>query len=333
MNHWLAALAAQIWAISHDALTDFLGRLSVVSSDTAMDLWADAPQAEVDAKYAARAGRAATGAVGVVSVLGPITRRDSFFSMLFGGTSYTRIIQQVQALASDETIATILLNIDSPGGEARGAAEAAAAIRKAGESKPVIALANGMMASAAAWLGWSASEVVATPDSIIGSQGVFTVHWDTSKAYEQAGIKPTYIGSSGAKIAGRDGMPLDDETRAEMQAIVDELDRLFKADVAAGRGITVAQVKDRYGNGAAYSAREAKSRGMVDRIEAYGAALSRLSGVRAAADDAEPQASADPTPPPAAADPAPETDPEAEALAARARFELEADAWLFRRSR
>lgn len=321
----MAALAAELWAIAPDAL----GEMILLASSIPEDLWADAAPADVEAKYEARATRAAAGAVGVVHVLGPLARRDSLFSMLFGGTSYPRVIQQVQALAADETVATILLNIDSPGGSAQGVAETAAAIRKARDVKPVIALANGQMASAAAWLGWSASEVIATPDSIIGSQGVFTLHVDSSKALEMAGIKPTYIGSSGAKVAGRPGLPLDDETRDEMQSMVDELDRLFKADVATARGLTPAQVKDRYGNGAVFTAREAKSRGMVDRIETYGTALSRLSGARAEDDDPEPQASedpADPTPTPPADGP----DPEAEAKAA-ALIEIDRAAWLLRR--
>jgi capsid assembly protease len=317
----MAALAAHIWAISPDALADLLARFAAAEGD----LWADADPAAVEAKYEARVTRAAAGAVGVVQVIGPIARRDSLWSLLFGGTSLARIGQQVKALAADESVATIMLDIDSPGGDARGVSEVAAMIRRARESKRVVALANGLMGSAAAWLGWQADEVISTPDAMVGSQGVFTVHLDTSKALEMAGIKPTYIGSSASKVAGRPGTPLDDDTRAEMQSIVDELDRLFKADTALGRGITVAQVKERYGNGAVYNAREAKARGMVDRVEAYSAALSRLSGVKAEDDTPELEAAADPIP---AADPAP--DAEAEAAARLARLQLDADAWRFR---
>ena len=311
------------WAMDPDALRTLTARIG-----GPIGHWADADPQAVARMYAARENRAA-GAVGVVHVLGPLTRRDTVWTVRGGGTSYPRIVQQVRALAADRGISSIVLDIDSGGGEAIGASEAAAAIRQARTSKPVVAIVSGAMLSAAAWLGWSASEVIATPDSIIGSQGVFTLHVDSSKALEMAGIKPTYIGSSGAKVAGRPGLPLDDETRAEMQSMVDELDRLFKADVATARGLTPAQVKDRYGNGAVFTAREAKSRGMVDRIETYGTALSRLSGARAEDDDPEPQASedpADPTPNPPADGP----DPEAEAKAA-ASLELDRAAWLLRR--
>lgn len=264
-----------LWCIDRGYLDGLLARADWST------LMADADPLAIEAMYAARAAATAgPGGIGVVPVYGTLTRRDTLLSLLFGGTSTNRVTQQVNALAADDTIGTILMLVDSPGGQASGITEAAAAIRQARQAKPVVALATGVMASAAAWLGWQASEVVAAPDAIVGSQGVFGVHMDTSKALEAAGIRPTYIASSEAKVGGMDGLPLDDDTRAELQALVDEQNRLFVADTAAGRGITPAQVRETYGNGAVFHAREAKGRGMVDRVESYPQTIARLSGVR-----------------------------------------------------
>lgn len=281
-----------LWAIDRAFLDGILLRAD------GRDLMADAPSADVEAMYAARDAGSRTGTVAVLAITGPLTKRDSLMSVLFGGTSYSRIVAQLHMLAADETVASILLNIDSPGGQVAGAGEAAAAVRHAASIKPVTALANTTMASAAAWLGWSASEVIATPDAIVGSQGVFALHVDTSKALEMMGIRPTYIASSDAKVGGQDGLPLDDATRAEMQAIVDEANRQFVADAAAGRGITPAQVRESYGNGAVFTARDAKKRGMVDRVETFSQAAARLSGTKspwamAAAATDDPQMFAD----------------------------------------
>ena len=280
----LVMLAAEPWAITSAALQDIMARAGELSPD----MFASADDEQVAGYYAvgSRSG-SRTGTVAVVSVYGMLTKRDSLFSMLMGGTSYTRLSAQIRQLAADDTVAAIMLNIDSPGGQGQGVGELAAEVRRARESKPVIALANALMASAAAWIGWSADEVIATPDAIVGSQGAFALHIDTSKALEMEGVKPTYIASSGAKAGGRPGLPLDDDTQAEMQAIVDENNRLFVADVAAGRGLTPAQVKDQYGNGAVFSARDAKKRGMVDRIATYPETLARLSGVKPAGVRAE----------------------------------------------
>lgn len=269
-----------LWAIDRAYLDGLMLRAD------GRDLMAEADPEAIEAMYAAR-GTASPGAVGVVPIYGPMTRRDTLMSLLFGGTSTVRVAQQVNALAADESIGTILMLIDSPGGQAAGVGEAAAAIRNARQAKPVVALTTGMMGSAAAWLGWQASEVIASPDAMVGSQGVFGVHVDTSKALEMAGIKPTYIASSDAKVGGNPGLPLDDETRAEMQALVDETNRLFVADTAEGRGITPAQVREQYGNGSVFHAREAKKRGMVDRIESYSQAIARLSGVKSSGMRAE----------------------------------------------
>lgn len=266
-----------LWCIERAFLDQLTGRTDWAT------LMADADPVQAEAMYEARAaGNPRQGSVAVLPVYGPLSKRDTMLGMLFGGTSYNRIIGQLNALAADDTVATILLAIDSPGGEAAGAQEAAAAIRRARETKPVVALANSTMGSAAAWLGWSASEVIATPDAMVGSQGVYGVHYDTSGAMEREGIKPTYIASSDAKVGGKPGLPLDDDTRGEMQAIVDEMNRLFVNDVAAGRGITPAQVRAEFGNGLVFHAREAKRRGMVDRVEIYSQAVARLAGVKVA---------------------------------------------------
>jgi len=280
----LARLAATPWAIIDSALADIMARLDGLTPD----LLADATDEQVEGYYAA-AGRsgARAGTVAVVPVMGMISQRDSLFTMLMGGTSTNRLVTTMRTLAADDTVASILLNIDSPGGQAGGLVELAAEIRRTRQVKRVVAIANPVMGSAAAWIGWSADEVVANPEAIVGSQGVFALYLDISKALEMEGIEPIYIASSGAKAAGRPGLPLDDDTRAEMQAIVDEENRLFVADVAEGRGITPAQVKEQYGNGAVFSAREAKKRGMVDRIASYSDTVARMSGVKPAGVRAE----------------------------------------------
>ena len=322
-----------LWAIDREHLEDLMLRAG------GRDLMADADPEAIEAMYAARAAANPPGAVGVVPIYGPMTRRDTLMSLLFGGTSTVRVTQQVRAFAADESIGTILMLIDSPGGQAAGIGEAASAIRNARQAKPVVALATGMMGSAAAWLGWQASDVIASPDAMVGSQGVFGVHIDTSRALEMAGIKPTYIASSDAKVGGSPGLPLDDETHAEMQAIVDETNRLFVNDTAEGRGITPAQVREQYGNGSVFHAREAKRRGMVDRVETYSQVIARLSGVRpvgARAEAAELLGSpVVPLPDVGQHAPSPVATivlaigEHAEELAAR-RFELDRDAWLFR---
>ena len=90
----------------------------------------------------------------------------------------------------EPSISAIVLDVDSPGGSVFGVEELATEIRAARGTKPVVAVANSMAASAAYWIASQADELVITPGGMVGSIGVLTAHEDISKAQEMAGIKP-----------------------------------------------------------------------------------------------------------------------------------------------
>jgi len=88
---------------------------------------------------------------------------------------------------------SIVLDMDSPGGEAVGAFEAADAVRAAALSKEVVGVVNGMAASAAYAIASAATRIVTTSSGISGSIGVVMLHANYSNKMHQAGIVPTLI--------------------------------------------------------------------------------------------------------------------------------------------
>lgn len=208
-----------------------------------------------------------SGSVAVIPVIGPILQRGGggLFSFLFGGISSERLAATVSQYASDSSVSGIVLEFDSPGGEVYGVDEAAAVIRKARTQKPVVAVANSLMASAAYWLGAQATEILVTPSGEIGSVGVYAAHVDESKALEKEGYTVSLIASSPEKVLGNAVEPLGDEGRAVLQSQVDSYARDFEAAVAKGRGVTMEKVRSDFGKGRVFRAGEAVTRGMADR--------------------------------------------------------------------
>jgi len=269
----------------------------------------------------------------VVPVLGPISKRDTMWSMFLGGTSTTRLTQQLRALAADDSVATILLNVDSPGGTVSGLPELAAEVRRTAESKHVVAIANDMAASAAYWIASQADEVIATPEALVGSVGVFTMHQDVSGMMEQLGVRTTFIQAGKHKTEGNPFEPLSDDARAHVQSIVDATYAQFVADVAKGRSrdgapVTAATVKADYGEGRVLTAKDARAAGMVDRVETYSQAVARLSGVKPTGMRAD-AAIADAIEAQAEDVAAAIAEREAKAVTEAARLELDRDAWAF----
>lgn len=217
------------------------------------------------------------GAVAVLSLRGLITPRPSYLSMLFGGGGGLESFRSNfrDALDNDD-VASILLDIDSPGGSTALVAETADEIRAARGTKPIVAIANTLAASAAYWIAAQADELVVTPSGMVGSIGVYYLHTDVSKLEADLGITTSLVSAGRFKVEGNEHEPLSDEARAALQANVDDFYSLFVAGVAAGRGVSEQTVREGYGEGRVLPAGRALDAGMVDSIETAEQVVSRL---------------------------------------------------------
>lgn len=210
--------------------------------------------------------RRSVGSVAIVGLRGIISQRPTLMSLSFGGTSTAQFAREVVTALADPAVGAVVMDVDSPGGQVFGVPEAAAVIRAARGGKPLVAVTNGLNASAAYWLSSQASEIVSTPSGLTGSIGIYVAHEDLSAALEQKGSKVSLISYGRRKTEGSEFGPLDDETRAAIQARVDEFGEMFVRDVAKGRGVPPEKVRTDFGEGAVLTASQAVAAGMVDRI-------------------------------------------------------------------
>lgn len=216
--------------------------------------------------------------VAVIKIHGTLSKRPSFWQMLFGGTSYECVERAIRQAAADGNIKGILLDIDSPGGACNGCFEIADVIRSLRSTKPIVALANGVMGSAALCIGTSAGKVVATKGSMVGSLGVILARYDYSKLNDQLGIKVDYITSGEAKSDCYPDQPMSDPERERLQSEVDSLFELFLESVALGRGRSVEEIRASAGDARVFIGQEAIAAGLADRIGTLPEVLAELSG-------------------------------------------------------
>lgn len=270
----LLAVANEVWALDHgklQAMAQVLAFQAAGGKLTASEIEARVPESR------ARDVVKAPGQVAVLPVYGVLAQRMNMMEDISaGGSSVEQLQAQFRGLLADDGIKAIVLNFDSPGGQASGIAEFAAEIFAARGDKPIIAQIDSTAASAAYWLAAAADEVVMTPGGRVGSVGVYSVHEEMSKALEANGVTTTLVSSGGLKGAINDFQPLTEEARAELQKHVDYLDAMFVKALASYRGISQAQVKDRFGSGKTFRAEDAVKRGMVDRIAPLSETLARF---------------------------------------------------------
>lgn len=214
--------------------------------------------------------------VAIISVDGVLTKNRTFFSYLFGGTSMRDIGDAVRNAIDDSQVHSILLRIDSPGGTVDGTEELATQIRAARQQKPVIALADGMMASAAYWIGSAADTVyISGSTTEVGSIGVVASHVDVSEQDRMFGEKYTEITAGKYKRIASMHKPLSEEGRAYIQDQVDDLYKIFVDSVAEFRGRSVEQMLEA-ADGKVFIGRKAVEMGLVDGISSLDEIITKL---------------------------------------------------------
>lgn len=216
--------------------------------------------------------------VAVIPIDGVISKRMNMFSQISGGVSTQLLQGDFAAALSDPLAHSILLLVDSPGGSIDGLQQAADDIRAARGVKPVYAFADGMMTSAAYWIGSAAEKVFSASDTTaIGSIGVIAKHTDFSKAQEKDGIKVTDIYAGKYKALGSSNAPLSDEGRATIQAQVDHAYSVFVDAVAKNRGVSTRTVLDKMADGRVFLGKQAVEAGLVDGIASMPEVLMQLT--------------------------------------------------------
>lgn len=252
-----------------------MGALSSVSAQP--KLFYDDEDYERQAVRREEERRAAIGLTGVevIAVSGILVSRGSHLAACETMTSYEDLRRAINIAVADPMVEHIVLDIDSPGGNAVGAFELAADIRAASRIKPITGLVNFMAYSGGYLIAAACTEVVVSLTSGVGSIGVIASHMDRSRMLEGAGVKVTTVFAGAHK---NDLSPYDPITEQSLQVlndVVQESYQLFTSHVAEYRNRDVADIIAT--QAACYHGPAALAVGLADRMETPQLAVDNLS--------------------------------------------------------
>jgi capsid assembly protease len=199
--------------------------------------------------------------VGYIDIQGPLVRKASNLEIQSGITSYEVLEQELEQAYNDD-ISMLVLTIDSPGGESMGSSY----ITKIVESfnKPVIAMIDGLGASAAYKIASAATQIIVSEYSQVGSIGSMIIVDSTKELNDKIGIKRTIFTNEGATYKGMGGNFGElDETEIEfIQQAVDKSGKDFQETVLSNRP----EINKVVFNARTFSGKEAIELGLVDFI-------------------------------------------------------------------
>jgi protease-4 len=188
-----------------------------------------------------------------------------------GGITAKALTKTIKKIAKDDSVKSVVLRIDSPGGSALASDLIWYELRELGKKKPIVASVGSMAASGGYYLAVGAQRILAEKTSIVGSIGVFGGKIVIGDALAKYGVDTYTIAASDAKGADARAAyespltPWDDATRARITQVTREIYDLFKDRVAKGRNVTADKIEP-HAQGRIWSGEHGKERGLVDEI-------------------------------------------------------------------
>jgi len=215
-----------------------------------------------------------SGSIQVFRMYDPIAKYD-----YCGAVGSQTWIQLLAAANADSAIKSILLWVDSPGGQVDGTEALANAIKNS--AKPVVAYTDGLMCSAAYWIGSSASEVICDGanngwNATIGSIGTMVMYLDDTGRMEKEGLKRVMVfaDASSDKWGDYFSVMKGDYTRLKQE--LNGINETFLSAVKDSRPNLKLDIENVL-TGKTYSANEALKYGLIDKIGSFDVAVKRAA--------------------------------------------------------
>ena len=207
--------------------------------------------------------------IALIEVEGMLANTRATSGGILGGGGENKVSllkQQLDAAAADDRVKGVVLRINSPGGTVAASDTMYEMVQHFREStgKPVVAYCQDIAASGGYYVACAADEIHASEASIVGSIGVILQAPDLSGLMEKVGVSVSSLKSGPLKDMGSPYDGLDDNERAVMQTMVDEMYASFTAVVDDARGDAVD--RSLAYDGRVFTGTQAMEVGLLDRL-------------------------------------------------------------------
>jgi protease-4 len=206
------------------------------------------------------------GSIAIIPIRSEILKYDQ----PCGPRGSQSILNDVKSADQNPNIKSILLVVDSPGGQVTGTDLLAEAVKNS--ETPIVAFIEGMAASAAYWIISGASKIIASSDlDRIGSIGTMLMVEDLQPALEAQGVKfhEVYASLSIDKNADLNQV-LDGNYEPYQKNVLDVINSKFLSTIKSNRPT----LDDSTLTGKMYFAPEAIALGLIDEIGSLEYAIS-----------------------------------------------------------
>ncbi|MGH2811387.1 MAG: S49 family peptidase, partial [Actinomycetota bacterium] len=184
------------------------------------------------------------------------------------------VVEQVRKALKDRRAASAVLFIESGGGSATSSEAMAAALRRLGDAKPLVASMGWVAGSGGYWVATPAQWIVAEPTTVTGSIGVLNGKIVNAGLFEKLSINREVIARGEASTMNDGYRHFTPEEREKMRDVIVRIYELFLDRVSAARNKSRAEI-EAIGGGRVWTGKQALENGLVDQLGSLETAISK----------------------------------------------------------
>lgn len=188
-----------------------------------------------------------------------------------------KVCADLQDLAKDKDVKAVVLRVNSPGGSAYASEQIWHQVMELKKVKPVVVSMGSYAASGGYYISCPANWIVAEPNTLTGSIGIFGMFPDVSGLLrEKLGLKFDEVKTNKYALFGTRSCPFTADELSHLESYIDRGYKLFRQRVADGRRLKVDQV-EQVAQGHVWLGQDALRIGLVDQLGGVEVALRKAA--------------------------------------------------------
>lgn len=188
-----------------------------------------------------------------------------------------KVCADLQDLAKDKDVKAVVLRVNSPGGSAYASEQIWHQVMELKKVKPVVVSMGSYAASGGYYISCPANWIVAEPNTLTGSIGIFGMFPDVSGLLrEKLGLKFDEVKTNKYALFGTRSRPFTADELSRLESYIDRGYKLFRQRVADGRRLKVDQV-EQVAQGHVWLGQDALRIGLVDQLGGVEVALRKAA--------------------------------------------------------
>ena len=183
-----------------------------------------------------------------------------------------KMARELIKLKEDKAVKAVVIRVNSPGGSAYVSDQIWKQVKALKEEKPVVVSMGNVAASGGYYISCAANQIVAEPNTLTGSIGVFGMFPNMTGLFEKLDVTSDVVKTHTFSDMGNIARPMNEAEKALVQGAIERNYRTFLARCAEGRGMSVEAI-DAIGQGRVWTGEQALANGLVDRLGDLDAAI------------------------------------------------------------